>query len=213
MARSLVLKPEMTGKILDESHWNFHVVCKAQVINAVNKLRKGTDFLVSLSKLGFKTDKRWTANTSKNPNVAVLLEILEEYKQQEHRPSRAKLLTPIIEYAIGLYASDLFYVERGEWFLYKICSNAHRFTFHSCFVDPSNWYPRRRYAGIDEEAPDAPSIEEEYKLWYGVDPIDDNCFISYDMSRKEDLIRQQNEWFEREIVNKERWAKTELEKI
>jgi hypothetical protein len=209
----MLIKPEMKSSLIDESHWKFHVECKAKVVNAVNKLRKGGDFLKALSQLSFSTDKRWTANTTKNPNVAVLLEILEDYKKAEHRPSRAKVLGPLLEYAIGLYASDLFYVERGEWFLFQLAKNMHRFQFHESFVNPDHWYPKERYAGIDEEALDAPTIEEEYVKWYGVDPTKDECVISYDMTHKEELIRLQIEWYQKNVLDAEEWAKAELEKI
>jgi len=197
----------MSGHILDESHFKFHVECKAKIINAVNKLKHGGDFLKALGNLAFSTDKRWTANTSKNPNVAILLEILEEYKKVEHRPSRTKVIVPIIEYAIALYASDLFYVERGEWFLLQICKRAKDFEFHEAFANPDNWYPKKRYAGIDEENPNAPTIEEEYMTWYGVDPTKDNCVISYDMKRMQELIEAQRNQFGYS------WAEQELEKV
>lgn len=116
----MTIRPEMSSMILDESHFKFHVECKAKVVNAVNKLRKGADFLKSLSQLNFSTDKRWTQNSTKDPNVAVFMEILADYQKLEHRPSRSRILTPIIEYAIGLYASDLFYRERGEWFIEQL---------------------------------------------------------------------------------------------
>lgn len=206
------IRPEMSGRIIDDSHYNFHVVCKAKIVHALNKLKSGKDFLSTLSKLSFSTEKKWTANTSKNPNVAILLEIVEEYKKHEHRPSRAKVLVPILEYAIGLYASDLFYVERGEWFLYQICKRTNDFQFHSCFINPDNWYPKAR-ARPDmfeaENAPDAPDINQEYVKWYGVDPTVENCVISYDMKKKEELITSQKAAYEQNRL----WAKAELEKI
>lgn len=210
--KAVVLRPEMTGMIIDDSHFKFHVECKAKIVNAVNKLKKGGDFLKALSQLNFSTDKRWTQNTHKNPNVAILLEILEEYKKNEHRPSRSKLLVPLIEYAIGLYASDLFYVERGEWFLYQICKRTDQFQFQECFVDPDNWYPKGRATPAlyeRENLPTAPDINEEYRTWYGVDPTDDNCVISYDMKKKMELISSQKANYDKNHL----WAQEELEKI
>lgn len=216
----MIVRPEMSAKIVDESHFKFHVECKAKIVNAVTKLRKGTDFLKALSKLNFSTDKRWTKNSSHDPNVAVLMKILEDYKKSEHRPSRAKLLVPIIEYAIGLYASDLFYRERGEWFMYQLINHAHEMSFAEVFIKPENWYPMTRNSvGSGKEGdlykwenlPNAPTIEEEYNLWYGVDPTDDNCVISYDMKKKQELIAAQQKWVEENCCDQ--WVEQELRKI
>ena len=114
MVTNPIFHPEIGGKVIDETHFNFHVACKAKMINAINNLRNGMDLLGTLGKLKFNTDKRWLNNTSNDPIVRVLLEILEDYKQHEHRPTRAKILIPLIEYAIALFASDLFFKERGE---------------------------------------------------------------------------------------------------
>lgn len=199
----------MTNRVIDESHFNFHVMCKAKIVNAVNNLKKGKDFLKTLSDLAFSTDKRWIANKSKNPNVELLLEILEEYKKVEHRPSRAKVIIPIIEYAIALYASDLFYVERGEWFIYQVCLRTHRFQFHECFVNPDNWYPLKR----KDADPGTAEISDEYQTWYGINPNDENSIISYDMKRRDELIESQRKIFEEQISAPRRWAEAELEKI
>jgi hypothetical protein len=205
-----MIKPEMSSAILDESHFKFHVECKAKVINAVNKMRQGADFLASLTKLNFSTDKRWTANSTKDPNVAVLLEILADYKKLEHRPSRAKILVPILEYAIALFASDIFYRERGEWFIEQMFQKSDRFVFHNCFTNPDNWYPvSRAHISEQEYEKTKPTIEEEYIKWYGVDPRKENCVISYDMMKMQELIRSQNEILKRN----EEWAKKELEAI
>jgi len=203
----MIITPEMSGKILDESHFKFHVECKAKIINAFNKLKKGADFLKSLSKLEFSTDKRWTQNSCNDPNVRALLDILEDYKKVEHRPSRLKLLVPILEYAIGLYASDLFYRERGEWFILQILERSNQFRFSEQFTKPINWYPIRRNDG----APLNADINQEYKDWYGVDPTDDNCVISYDITQKNELIKAQREWVEQHCNTT--WAQLELEKI
>jgi hypothetical protein len=214
--KMLVLRPEMSGMILDKSHFKFHVECKAKIVNAVNKMKKGGDFLKALSKLNFSTDKKWTKNTCGNPNVKVLLEILEEYKKLEHRPSRLGVLVPIIEYAIGLYASDLFYTERGEWFLYQICKRSKELQFNACFVNPQYWYPNMRATPETfkaENDPNAPDINHEYITWYGVDPTVDNCVISYDMTKVNELIERQKKQFEIEYGNTNRWAEEELEKI
>lgn len=216
MARSVgAIWPEMGARVTDMSHFRFHVECKAKIINAVNKLRKGMDFIKELSKLSFSTDKKWLANSSNNPNVAVLLEILEEYKKVEKRPSRAKVLVPLFEYAISLYASDLFYVERGEWLIYQLCANRHRFRFHTCFVEPQNWYPAGRgNNSYDYEMNNTPVIENEYSEWYGIDPTDDNSVISYDMKKVEELIESQKKMADYDRNEKLRqWAKDELEKI
>jgi hypothetical protein len=218
----MTIRPEMSSMILDESHFKFHVECKAKIVNAVNKLRKGADFLKSLSQLKFSTDKRWTQNSTKDPNVAVLMGILADYQKFEHRPSRSKVLTPIIEYAIGLYASDLFYRERGEWFLEQILLRSDELVFHKCFTDPSNWYPMARNSTSEEfcgnlyvweNLPDAPDINEEYRLWYGVDPTDDKCVISYDITRMNDLIRLQNDAQNDFIKRQNEWAEKELAEI
>lgn len=200
---SLAIKPEMSGKIVDESHFNFHVTCKAKMINAINKMKRGGDLLKALSHLNFSTEKRWTANTCNDPSVKALLDILEQYKRVEHRPSRAKVLIPLIEYAIGLYASDLFFRERGAWFITQILNRKE--AFHVCylpmFANPDNWYPMTRNntgRGEDgdlykwENLPDAPTIEEEYKLWYGVDVTQDDLELSPE--RREKMIKENLEW-------------------
>lgn len=184
----------MSARVIDESHFNFHVVCKSKIINAVNKLGKGVDFLSQLSKLKFSTDKRWTQNTCKDPNVTALLGILDDYKKLELRQSRANLIVPIIEYAIGLYASDIFYKERMEWFLVQLMERSGQFRFHECFANPENWYPNTRNEGYGLNT----DINEDYVKWYGVDPRKDECVISYDMINIKELIRQQKEIFDKE---------------
>lgn len=178
---SRVIEPEMCGKIIDKSHFDFHVIAKGKILNAWSKLKGGADFINALSKTNFTTDKRWLKNSCNDPNVRVLLEILEEYKANEHRPTRAKVLAPLIEYAIALYASDLFYKERGEWFLYKIISRSGEMRFASCFIDPNNWYPKTRNIVRDkygkqvfdfnelEQDPNVSTIEQDYMTWYGID--------------------------------------------
>jgi len=214
--KSLVLRPEMSGMIIDESHFKFHVECKAKIVNALNKMKKGGDFLKALGKLNFSTDNRWTKNTAGNPNVKILMGVLEEYKKSENRTSRLGVLAPIIEYAIGLYASDLFYTERGEWFLYQICKRANEFQFHESFVNPQYWYPNTRATPEmwdAEKSASAGDINQEYRTWYGVDPTDDNCVISYDMKKKTDYIAAQKKAYEDTYGNLNRWAEAELEKI
>jgi len=203
-----MITPEMSSKILDESHFHFHVTCKAKIVNAVNMLRRGKDFLKTLYESKFSTEKRWTQNTCNDPNVATLLSILEDYKKLEHRPSRARVLAPIIEYAIGLYASDLFYRERGEWFLLQILSRADKFRLYQCFADPEQWYPKKRTSqvGYDNEQK-CPDITDEYKEWYGVDVK--NPIISYDMMQK--MIKDQRELYEKETGKQ--WAEEELSRI
>lgn len=184
----------MGSKIVDVSHFRFHVECKAKIINAVNKLLKGKDFLKALSQLNFTTDKKWTKNTTNDPNVKALLGIVEDYKKLEHRPSRARVLVPLLEYAIGLYASDLFWRERGEWFLVQLMTRCGEFKFHDCFFKPENWYPVGRAQSEAEYESTQPSIEEEYKKWYGIDPTDEKSIISYDMSFIHKMIEENREW-------------------
>lgn len=211
----LVITPEMSGKIIDESHFDFHVTCKAKVINAVNKMKGGVDFLKTLSKLNLTPDKRWTQNTCKDPSVTALLEILEEYKRVEHRPTRAKVLIPLLEYAIGLYASDLFFKERGAWFIHKIIERQQDFQICHIqpFADPNQWYPMTRNITVDENgvpvqgagiqgtegyfykvenSPDCPTIEDDYKAWYGID-LNGNT-IEVPQEIRERIIKQNQEW-------------------
>ena len=195
------ITPEMSGKIIDESHYNFHVTCKAKMINAINKAKDGGDLLKTLAKLRFSTEKKWTKNSCNDPSVKSLLDILAEYKRVERRPSRAKVLMPLIEYAIGLYASDLFFRERGSWFINQIIKNKENFAVCTIpmFADPKNWYPNtRNNTGIGEEGdlykmenrPDAPSIEQEYMQWYGVDVAG----VSIPKEEKERVIKAGQEW-------------------
>jgi hypothetical protein len=192
--------PEMLGKIVNDSHFDFHVTCKAKVINAVNNLKKGGDFLKALSGLDFKTRKEWLKNSCGDPSVKAMLEILEEYKANEKRPSRAKLILPIIEYAIGLYASDLFYRERGSWFIRRIIEKQKEFEVCKIFRDPSCWYPNTRNSSVEqgpegnfykiENDPNAPTIEEEYKTWYNVDINT----IEVTPEQKAKIISENQEW-------------------
>jgi len=185
-------RPEMCGRIVDESHVKFHVECKAKVLNAINKLKKGKDFLTALSQLDFTTDKRWTKNSCNDPNTKVLLSILEEYKKVEKRPSRGKILIPLLEYAIGLYASDFFFRERGEWFLLKIIQKSPQLRF-TPIADPNNWYPNKRYDGENLDG----DINDDYRKWYGVDPEKDS--FKMDSEREKELIESQKEHVIQEI--------------
>jgi hypothetical protein len=203
-----IIRPEMSGMIIDESHFHFHVTCKAKIVNAVNKLRQGKDFLKTLMSMDFHTDKRWTKNSTNDPNVRVLLGILEDYKKLEHRPSRTKVIVPIIEYAIALYASDLFYRERGEWFLVQLLERSTDMRFHRCFADPQNWYPNARATPETfAEEQKCPDIVDEYKKWYGVDV--ENPVISYDMMCQ--MIENQRKAYEKETHTA--WAEEELSRI
>lgn len=169
------VKPVMSGRLLDESHWLFHVVNKSKIIGAIRKARSGMDFLKALGKIESRPE--WL-DPSEN-NVKILLEILEDYKQNEPRPNRADIIVPLLETIIGYYQNDLFWRERIERGLFLICANSRRFVFHKRFIDPENWYPRgRRFSnpehpeeGIDwlEQELKAPPIEDEYLAWYGVD--------------------------------------------
>ena len=202
------ITPEMSGKIIDESHLNFHVTCKAKMINAINKMKQGKDLLGALGGLNFKTDPRWSQNTCGDPSVEALNDILNEYKRVEKRPSRAKVLIPLLEYAIGLYASDLFFRERGAWFINEIIKKRDKFAVCTIpmFADPQNWYPNTRNntgKGKDgdlykwENLPNAPSIEEEYKTWYNVDVSQDN--LELPPGEREALIRGQCEALKKEM--------------
>jgi hypothetical protein len=212
---SAVITPEMSGKIIDDSHYDFHVTCKAKIINAVNKMKGGMDLLKSLTKLGFKTDERWLKNTCNDPSVKALLEILEEYKKNEHRPTRAKMIVPLIEYAIGLYASDLFFRERGSWYITQIIKRQQEFSicFIPMFADPNNWYPMTRNITVDENGeivpgagiqgkegyfykqendPNVQSVEDDYRQWYNIDIDGDTINIS--IEDRERVIKQGQEY-------------------
>jgi len=142
------------------------------------------------------------ANTSNDPIVRVLLEILEDYKKHEHRPTRAKILIPLIEYAIALFASDLFFKERGEWFLYQIIKRSPEMQFHDCFIDPERWYPLTRNNGSTqgtegdfykiENDPNAAPIEQEYIRWYGIDPMADLTDIPEEVKQR--IIAENVKW-------------------
>jgi hypothetical protein len=194
--------PEMLGKVVDESHYNFHVIAKAKMINAINKMKAGKDLIFSLQTLNFSTDPRWLRNSCKDPSVAALLEILEEFKACEKRPSRKKIIVALFEYAIGLYASDLFFRERGSWLINQIIKrrSAFRICDSAIFSDPDNWYPmKRNNTGTGENGdlyqmenrPDAPSIEEEYMTWYGIDVTGDGIVIPEELKQK--TIRESQE--------------------
>lgn len=180
-----VIEPEMCGKIIDESHYKFHVECKSKIISAIHRMSKGFDFVKTLAGQNFTVNPEWTKNSCNDPNIVVLKEILEEYKKNEHRPTRAKVIVPLIEYAIGLYASDLFYRERGEWFMYQLIKRSDRMRFGSVFIDPEQWYPKSRRLVRDkkgnittdhyaeENSPNAMPIEQEYMIWYNIDATKD----------------------------------------
>jgi hypothetical protein len=199
-----VITPEMCGKIIDESHYDFHVTCKAKIINAVNKMKGGVDLLKSLTKLGFKTDEKWLKNTCNDPSVKALLEILEEYKKNEHRPTRAKMLVPLIEYAIGLYASDLFFRERGSWFITQVIKRQQEFSvcFIPMFADPQYWYPLTRNCnqvqGTEgahykiENDPNVQSVEDDYRQWYNIDVNGDT--ITINAEDRDRVIRDNQEY-------------------
>ena len=197
----IVVTPEMCGKVIDESHFKFHVEAKAKMIRAINQLRNGVDLLKSLSKQKFSTNKDWLKNSCNDPNTRVLLEILEEYKTVEHRPTRAKILVPLIEYAIALYASDLFYRERGEWFMYKLITKSQEMRFCGNFIDPKGWYPLTRNCDVQgvegnfyksENDPNVPPIEQDYINWYGIDPTKDVEDIDPELMKR--IIKENQEW-------------------
>jgi len=198
----IVVTPEMCGKVIDESHFKFHVEAKAKMIRAINQLRNGVDLLKSLSKQKFSTNKDWLKNSCGDPNIKVLLEILEDYKKNEHRPTRAKILVPLIEYAIALYASDLFYRERGEWFMYQLISRSNKMVFASCFIDPNNWYPKTRNQGPVqgeegihykiENDPKVQPIEQDYLQWYGIDVMKDVEDIDPELVKR--IVAENVQW-------------------
>lgn len=212
----IVVRPEMCGKVIDESHFKFHIEAKAKMIRAINQLRNGVDLLTSLAKQKFSTNKDWLKNSCGDPNVAVLLEILEEYKKNEHRPTRAKVLVPLIEYAIALYASDLFYRERGEWFMFQLVSKSNRMVFASCFVDPNNWYPKTRHltpsnaggtpteynCGTNyyklENDPNVKPIEQDYLDWYGLDVTKDIEDIDPELVKR--IVKENQDWMKRQDI-------------
>lgn len=201
----IVVKPEMCGKIIDESHFKFHVTAKAKLANAINGLRKGVDLITALSKQNFTVDREWLRNSCGDPNVKVLLEILDEYKKNEHRPTRAKVLVPLIEYAIALYASDLFYRERGEWFMYQFIKRSGEMRFCSVFIDPKQWYPLTRNlseGGTDyykvENDPNAKTIEQEYLEWYGLDVTKDLDDIDPELVKR--IISENRSWMEKQGI-------------
>jgi hypothetical protein len=171
------VRPEMSGKIIDRSHLDFHVTCKAKIIGAFNKLKQGKDFLKTLAGYKFRTDKRWVRNSCGDPSVKALTEILEEYKESEHRPNRGDILYSVMEYAIGLYASDLFYRERGSWLINRIIERRQDFLICQVFKDPNQWYPMTRNhtgQGVEgdlykEENNNPPDINKEYAIWYDID--------------------------------------------
>jgi len=169
------VKPVMSGRLLDESHWLFHVVNKSKIIGAIRQAAKGYDFLKALGTMESRPE--WV-DPSEN-NVRMLLEILDYIVRNDPRPNRRELIDSLGKTLIGYYQNDLFWRERGEGLLFLICQNSHRFVFHKRFIDPENWYPRgRRFSnqehpeqGVDwlEQEMKAPPIEDEYLEWYGVD--------------------------------------------
>jgi hypothetical protein len=173
----MIIRPEMSGKIIDDSHLQFHVGCKARIISAVDKIKKGGELFKILTGYNFKTDPRWVKNSCNDPSVAALLRILEKYKQSEHRPNRAKILVPLFEYFIGLYASDLFYRERGSWLICELIKSQQDFEVCKIFDDPKTWYPMTRNSeghGVDgnfykEENDNPKDIRDEYAIWYDID--------------------------------------------
>lgn len=198
------IRPEMCGKVIDESHFKFHVECKAKILSAFNRMKSGLDFLKTLSKQNFSTNKDWLKNSCNDPNVKVLIEIIEDYKQAEHRPSRAKILIPLMEYAVALYASDLFYRERGEWFMFQLIRRSPSMRFTSVFIDPNNWYPKTRNIMRNpdgsiagdlndlEQDPNAPTVEQEYMKWYGIDVTKD--IEDLDPELRNRIISENQKW-------------------
>ncbi|CAK0771300.1 hypothetical protein CCP3SC15_420022 [Gammaproteobacteria bacterium] len=168
------IHPDMCGKVIDASHYKFHVTCKAKMINAVNKLRKGTDFLKALSGLNFSANKEWMKNSCNDPLVAAMIRILDRYKVVETRPSRKKIVVPLLEYGIGLM-NDLFWRERITWFIWQIRKETNDTMFPEIFLDPNNWFPAGRGTTTEQKEYEARGIpiEDEYRDWYGVDVVGD----------------------------------------
>ena len=200
----VVVKPEMCGKVIDESHFKFHVEAKAKVLAAINRLKNGMDFMKALSQQNLSVNEDWLKNSCNDPNVRVLLEIIAEYERVEHRPTRSKVLIPLLKYAVALYASDLFYRERGEWFMFQLIRRSNEMRFAGVFVNPDNWYPKTRNLQKDSEGnvthdfyksendPNAIPIEQEYMAWYGIDVTKDIGDIDPELRAK--IIRENQQW-------------------
>jgi hypothetical protein len=134
----------MSHKIIDESHFNFHVVAKAKII-------------ALLAKLNLPKDPRWLQNDANDPAIAALLDILKEYKALEPRESRAHVFIPIIEYAIALMVNSLFFKKRGYWWIAQILKRHKEFRY--CIF----------YTLDEQPEPEYKTIEQEYKDWYHID--------------------------------------------
>jgi len=157
----------MSHKIIDESHFNFHVVAKAKIIGL-------------LAKLNLPKDKRWLQNEANDPAIGALLDILTEYKALEPRESRANVFIPIIEYAIALMVNSLFFKKRGYWWIHQIIKRHADFRYCAFYT-------------LDEQPePERKSIEQEYKDWYHIDIQADLDSIPEDLKQK--LIAEGIEW-------------------
>lgn len=155
----------MNGKIIDKSHFNFHVDLKSKLLNAYLRLKQGGAFVDVLSSLHLTTDKNLLKNAEKDPAITALLEILEEYKAAEPRSNRKDVVVAFAEAGISLMANDLFWKERGYWFIHQIIKR--HASFRQCaYFPPHTWYPNMRKTGGDTcEKP----IDEEYQDWYHID--------------------------------------------
>lgn len=173
--KGITLFQDMCGKIIDKSHLDFHVTSKAKIIKA-------------LLNLGLDVNPDWLKNRCNDPAIAALLEILEEYKKSEPRPSRARVIIPIIEYAISLMANDLFFKERGYWWIHQIIKRHASFR-HCAYFPPHTWYPNMRPGG--EEIPDV-KIEDQYQDWYHINVMKDLDEMPEDL--KEKIIAENREW-------------------
>lgn len=208
------IRPEMCGKIIDRSHFDFHVTAKAKVLHAINKLKSGFDFMKALSKQNLTVNEDWLKNSCKDPNVKALLEIIDEYQKVEHRPTRAKVLVPLLKYAVALYASDLFYRERGEWFMFQLIRRSPQMRFNGIFIDPNHWYPKSRNIMRNEDGsvagdlyemeqdPKAKTPEQEYLEWYGIDVTKDIDDLPDEV--KDKIIQDNIEWMKQSGLKFER---------
>jgi hypothetical protein len=155
----------MSHKIIDESHFMFHVVAKAKLIKLFTQLH-------------LPRDQNWLKNDANDPVIAALLEILEEYKKVEPRANRAAVFIPVIEYAISLMANSLFFKKRGYWWIHQIIKRHEQFR-HCVYFSP------------DETDDKGASIEQEYMDWYHVDVGGD---LNFPDELKARLIQEGRQW-------------------
>ena len=155
----------MSHKIIDESHFLYHVVAKAKLIKLFTQLR-------------LPQDPNWLKNDANDPVIAALLEILDEYKKIEPTENRAAVFVPIIEYSISLMANSLFFKKRGYWWIHQIIKRHEQFR-HCVYFSP------------DETDDKGAPIEQEYMDWYHVD-VGGDLEIPEEVKQK--LIEEGKQW-------------------